>query len=196
MTKVFFNKTTTLLVALLLPIAALWLSSYIHPWTISWSPCVNERRFIYFHHGTLTLADQWFHFAPADYPAKVDVSKLGEISVKYPIGWSSGGYGAGRTTWTWAMGRGGGTGGSGDGLRTAEGNTFCALSLGLVAFILLAPLLIRANRIRRAYQLSGVGCCTVCGYDLRATPGRCPECGRVVKISEDEHSISANASAR
>jgi hypothetical protein len=44
-----------------------------------------------------------------------------------------------------------------------------------------APPIILALRTGLRPRKSSIGRCSVCGYDLRATPDRCPECGKVTK---------------
>ncbi len=49
--------------------------------------------------------------------------------------------------------------------------TWLAVSAGV------APFVVVATRLTRRRRRALVGHCRRCGYDLRATPGRCPECG-------------------
>jgi hypothetical protein len=58
--------------------------------------------------------------------------------------------------------------------------------IGLVAAFAIAPglLVLRSARRRRNTRL---GRCAKCNYDLRATPERCPECGRVAEIPQGKY---------
>jgi hypothetical protein len=50
--------------------------------------------------------------------------------------------------------------------------------LCLLFAILPAHFLLRLRRRRHIARRLALGCCIHCGYDLRASSGRCPECGR------------------
>ena len=47
----------------------------------------------------------------------------------------------------------------------------------------ITSLILAARRATTRRRLLLAGCCKVCGYDLRATPDRCPECG-AISLSE------------
>jgi hypothetical protein len=58
---------------------------------------------------------------------------------------------------------------------------------------LITPVAFTASVIRRRRR-GTVGHCSTCGYDLRATPDRCPECGTVPAASGSADSLSKPAS--
>jgi len=80
-----------------------------------------------------------------------------------PIRWASG-------TFHWSDGR----------LSTDNAASFPCWLLVLLAAAW--PLTSLTLLIRRRGRLALAGCCAKCGYDLRASPDRCPECGTLPAI--------------
>ena len=50
----------------------------------------------------------------------------------------------------------------------------------------LTPWLLRLSRKWMQFKAKGQFACQHCGYDLRATPARCPECGKTATIAAGE----------
>jgi hypothetical protein len=56
-------------------------------------------------------------------------------------------------------------------------------SYWLLDFLFLLPAMLATITHRRAIRDRHLRKCLICGYDLRATPDRCPECGTVPKTT-------------
>lgn len=68
-------------------------------------------------------------------------------------------------------------------LKLAQGGyaNWLTLSCPLIVFLLAILALTDAHKAERRRRL---GLCAECGYDLRASPSRCPECGTVTGGSD------------
>jgi hypothetical protein len=68
-------------------------------------------------------------------------------------------------------------------IKAKDGHDSCMLRIGIshwaLALLLLILPMLALNRIRKSRRFRKLGLCPACGYDLRATTDRCPECGAI-----------------
>jgi hypothetical protein len=154
----------------------LWLVSYFQPLVVSSPVGPNDIRFIHVSHGTVTFARLWASVPPPESGITIDVTSLGERHLTYSHGSGSSGAPVGRPVWFYARGSSRGRTQI-DTYVITEGSYYWSVSLGFLTLVLVTPTIVVLVRSARRKRRLKIGCCTVCGYDLRATPDRCPECG-------------------
>src|SRR5262249_35747828 len=69
--------------------------------------------------------------------------------------------------------------------KARDGDDFHYIDIGVshwvLALLFLVPPMLWLNGYRKQRRARRLGLCPTCGYDLRATPDRCPECGLVTQ---------------
>ena len=114
-------------------------------------------------YGQVQWSDRWWRPAGGRSAALEPTGMRYEKDVPWRLPVNRLGFGFGKTTMTGNLGM----------------DEWWAVPLWLVALVAgAAPAAGWAVRRLRRMRERRVGCCRGCGYDLRATPLRCPECGR------------------
>jgi hypothetical protein len=73
-----------------------------------------------------------------------------------------------------------GGGGADHTVEWERSSTYASLPLWMLVAPGLAVIFIWLARVIRRNVRRAEGLCPICGYDLRATPTRCPECGKII----------------
>jgi hypothetical protein len=159
--------------SLLLSVAAvvLWVRSYrVADWWESWSP--HRSTVLHSSRGVVRFVRAEFYVGGVDAEADFSHRTLSPVE----LGWNQPSFlkrrGLGYETvavpqtWQW----------------------WVSAPLWLIALLFAATSLLTARpalTARRQRRRRRESLCPTCGYDLRATPGRCPECGRVAHSTTD-----------
>lgn len=190
--RIIYRLLSGLSILLLLATAGIWVRSYWVSDRLDWEGWSRNRTLV--HQITVRCSRGGLQFVSSDcesfplnpsdlphfereseaavrYPtfaASVRLATLGECRIN-----GTAGFEIARTS-NWGLWE------DGDPFIRASSVTLPLWFLMLLFGMVPAHFLVRFGRGRIARR-RGRGCCAECGYDLRAAPGRCPECGTIMR---------------